>query len=586
MRKVFIGLLMFMTTTMNISAQDLNLPGPTSPTNVKVTDVGKVTQYIEQYVMTDSLTGKQDTVYQAVPEVVWQSEGVDIHQPARASRRAKATKMEGTLNDYFANVSFYIFKYSYTSINSQGEFVTLSGMAAVPDPDQTSEVKNLLIGTHITITADKERPSNQTGKLEASSDWSVLFAMASGNPTKFNASTKWMIAGLNAAAILSSFATWGITTTAVFSVEIAAATVMGIYGSGYGDSRYNFVVMPDYEGYGDSKDHAHPYLYQELTARQVIDGAKAALQAYQYDPQLKNVHLNFRKDWKTVICGYSQGGSVALATQRFMEQNHIDDEMRLVGSICGDGPYDPMSTLMYYVKRDLENQPMSMPVVLPLIVKGMLDSNPYMQAHKAEDYFSSKFIETGIMDWLANKEMTTGDIESAFKKLYTDGKDGNSAYYRDLFTKDGHAMMRNIMNLKCYDYFEDIYNNYKDKYKTAEGIPLPSGRGVMQDLHLALASNDVTDGWTPRHHILMFHSNVDTTVPYDNAERAEEKLGDWVVLHTADLKHDHGPSGKDFFAGDKNYEIVLSDNLRISQAIKKLIDLPSAGQTTNMIDNW
>jgi hypothetical protein len=30
---------------------------------------------------------------------------------------------------------------------------------------------------------------------------------------------------------------------------------------------YNLVIMPDYEGYGVTRSHAHPYLYQELTAR-------------------------------------------------------------------------------------------------------------------------------------------------------------------------------------------------------------------------------------------------------------------------------------------------------------------------------
>ena len=88
MRKVFIGLLMFMTTTMNISAQDLDLPGLTSPKNVKVTDVGRYTEFLAETLLTDSITGRQDTVYQSVPEVVWQSEGEDIYRDTQAPRRA------------------------------------------------------------------------------------------------------------------------------------------------------------------------------------------------------------------------------------------------------------------------------------------------------------------------------------------------------------------------------------------------------------------------------------------------------------------------------------------------------------------
>ena len=33
------------------------------------------------------------------------------------------------------------------------------------------------------------------------------------------------------------------------------------------DYNNNLVIMADYEGYGSTKDRAHPYLYQDLTAR-------------------------------------------------------------------------------------------------------------------------------------------------------------------------------------------------------------------------------------------------------------------------------------------------------------------------------
>ena len=47
------------------------LPQLTSPEKVHVVDVGKFTQYLGQYIETDTETGKQDTTYQAVPEIVW-----------------------------------------------------------------------------------------------------------------------------------------------------------------------------------------------------------------------------------------------------------------------------------------------------------------------------------------------------------------------------------------------------------------------------------------------------------------------------------------------------------------------------------
>ena len=553
MRKVLVGFLMFTTVALNISAQDLNLPGLTSPVNVKVTDIGKMSTYVEEEIVTDSLTGRQDTVYNVVPEVVWRSENADFIN-AQHSRRAASnpSTIKGKVHDLFDEITVYTFKFTYESINSKGEVVTLSGMAACPDPKKTDVVHNMLIGTHVTITADNQCPSNQTAV--SSGDFGVLVSLT--GEWSFNINRIARFGKDTGEAVLDAI------LDTIFPLIGAGKKINKVVDTAKGAyPNFNFVVMPDYEGYGDTKTSAHPYLYEELTARQVLDGAVAARYAYEHDTALKDLHRNFRKDWRTIVCGYSQGGAVAMATHRFIEQNHLDEELRFTGSICGDGPYDPMATLMYYVKSGQEGKPMSLPVVLPLIVKGMLDTNPYMRTHKAEDYFNPKFLETGIMTWLTEKEKNSGDIENEFKKLYKEG-------FNDVLTEDGRAMMRNIMNEQCLKYFTDIYNNNKDKYKTAEGIPLPTKRGVMEDLHLALASNDMTEGWTPTHHILLFHSTGDTTVPYDNAERAIAKFGNWAVLHIAKYTHEHVDAEQDFFAGEADgwgdrINLAIENDLRV-----------------------
>ena len=259
-----------------------------------------------------------------------------------------------------------------------------------------------------------------------------------------------------------------------------------------------------------TRSHAHPYLYQELTACQVVDATRYGIALYNSDPALQYIRVPIRKNFRSFSCGYSQGGSVAMACHRFVEQNHLNKELHFVGSICGDGPYDPISTLMYYVGQEKSGKYLSMPVVLPLIVKGMLDTNPYMKSHKAEDYFNPKFLETGIMDWLASKEKSTFDIEGEFKKLYEKGKNGDVNYYRDIFVKSSFparenkqqtaymARLSGLMNEACYEYFSKLYEQHKSSFTSAKGIPLPQQRGVMEDLHFALASNDMTSGWVPQ----------------------------------------------------------------------------------------
>ena len=59
------------------------------------------------------------------------------------------------------------------------------------------------------------------------------------------------------------------------------------------------VIMPDYEGYGITADRAHPYLYQELTARQVVDAVRYGLALYN------SYNLpSFEDDWQSVSLGY------------------------------------------------------------------------------------------------------------------------------------------------------------------------------------------------------------------------------------------------------------------------------------------
>lgn len=581
MRKRLLYLLMLMPLASGVSAQDLNLPGLTSPKNVKVTDIGKITTYIDEKIVTDSLTGRQDTIYNLSREVVWKSENPDFENAKPSRRAATSGTIKGKINDSFKEQTVYTFKYTYESVNSAGETITLSGMAACPDPKGPKSVKNIVIGTHITITSDKECPS-QTTALTAN-DTGVLFSLTGESSLNLTTGMSILQKGLKGASDFLD----GIID--FFTGNLFKNNKDRIQGWLKGaDPCNDLVIMPDYEGYGNTMSHAHPYLYQELTARQVLDGAWAARYAYEHDPALKKYRINFRRDWRTVVCGYSQGGAVAMATHRFIEQNHLDNELHFSGSVCGDGPYDPMATLMYYVKNDLEKKTMSMPVVLPLIVKGMIDSNPYMRTRKASDYFNPKFIETGILKWIEDKDKTTGDIENAFKNLYNNGKDGNKDYYHDILESNGSAKLCNIMNAQCLNYFTDIYYKYKDKYKTAEGIPLPTERGVMEDLHLALASNDVTQGWTPTHHIMMYHSKADTTVPYDNAERAVAKLGKWVVLFSAEYGQDHVKAGEDFFAGtaEGNIKLALQGDLRVAVAIEKLIQQSYSGQKAGDIKSW
>ena len=549
----------------------------------RITDIGVVVRDMEVYLREDLQTHKVDTMlFVSNEELFWQSQSINVYDSTsvdramrpRRSARKKALQDDGRYqwgnldSSKFLDFHYYVFRYEYPSVDANGNSVMLSAIAACPTPKATSMVNNIIIGTHVTITSDEQRPSAHVNNF-GRDDWGMLMSLAAGPKFMLNETCSAVLLGVQAGTAIGGILLCMTGVGAFFGAALLAANLMtDIYvidqidkAWGRHDYNNNLVILPDYEGYGLTKDRAHPYLYQELTARQCIDATRYGRYLYEHDDLLTYLRHPLRGDFRCMSMGYSQGGSVALACHRFVEQNNLTKELHFVGSACGDGPYDPMSTLMYYISRDIEDKLMSMPVVLPLIIKGMLDTNPYMKTHKAEDYFTEHFLSTGIMDWLNEKKLSTDDIGMKFAELCDAGT------HSDIFTKVkvkitvndkekevevGRAKLRDIMNKQCYDYFKKIYDKNKNSFTSAEGIPLPDHRGLYEDLHLALASNDMTSGWNPQHQILLFHSSGDTVVPYVNAIRAKNALGKKVLIEDALNKLDHVDSGLDFFRGDSD----------------------------------
>lgn len=96
--------------------------------------------------------------------------------------------------------------------------------------------------------------------------------------------------------------------------------------------------------------------------------------------------LTINKD-QFLSISYSQGGAVALAAQRYIEQNGLSDQLHFRGTLCGDGPYDLISTLQYYLDDDgtsydvttvHRKDQVTLPVVIPMIMNGMIVGTPDM----------------------------------------------------------------------------------------------------------------------------------------------------------------------------------------------------------------
>ena len=409
-----------------------------------------------------------------------------------------------------------VYTFNYPSVSASGEPTVLSSALFVWTPllkFRRDSIESLHIFCHSTITADVQRP---TTTVSLSNEQTLL----KGLP------------GRDYGSIL--------TETANYVSRC-------------------IIIAPDYEGYGATRTVPHPYLSERLTARQVIDAATYGLALYRKEV-LNNKRLPpMKSDWRSFTMGYSQGGAVSLATHRYIEEEGLANKLHFQGSICGDGPYDLLTTLRYYIEDDGTSYSVetahrkgiiTMPVVVPLIVKGMFDSYPEMAQYGMEDYLSQQLIDTGVLDWIDSKKYDTDHISQMWYKQLQEGLDASDRHYTpeqmgELFESPeedivwGH--LEKMFTPEAYEYISDVSH--------FDAMP-GEASGAYETIHRAFAENSLINGWEPQHRIQFFHAKSDMVVPYGNylAFRDAHSYGEGDLFRVDDTfsNGDHVDAGIDF----------------------------------------
>ena len=153
------------------------------------------------------------------------------------------------------------------------------------------------------------------------------------------------------------------------------------------------VIVPDYVGYGLSRDKLHPYLHWRSAAKTAVDLLNCMPDLLEY--------YGYSYPIDVVVTGYSQGGAVALGVTRMLEEL---DSMWIVRKLyAGAGPYDPAGTYLYSMERN----EMGIPAAIPLIVMGFSDA--YDLEFELEDFFLDPLL-SNYEEWILSKEYTVGDI--------------------------------------------------------------------------------------------------------------------------------------------------------------------------------
>ena len=224
------------------------------------------------------------------------------------------------------------------------------------------------------------------------------------------------------------------------------------------------VIAPDYIGYGVTSEFIHPYLVEQLTAKNVVDMYFSAL------PFLKHIGCMPEHD-DIFLFGYSQGGATTLSVQNHFETNYPDVKIRL--NMAGSGPYDIAKTYDVLIARDET----SFPCAIPMIIQG-LD----VGCHLNLDYnhFFFPFVIDNIDLWINSKQFSMGQIT------------------RMMGTK------------KISDVLTPEARN-----KLADGTI---------ELYKCMLENSIAYRFYPKYPVYLFHSFEDDVVPFENAEVLRSRL--------------------------------------------------------------
>ena len=208
--------------------------------------------------------------------------------------------------EYLSQATTYSFEYPTKSYTGEDILLSATLTAWTPaTPTESDKIESVHIYNHITITADRECSTS---------------SLTQGDTQELN---------------------------------MLKTICLEDYGTRVGNPvpfvGHCIVIAPDYEGYGLTKDRVHPYMVQNLTARQVADAVTYGMTLYRKElAEAGSGLLPLSDDWRSFSLGYSQGGSTALAVHRYIEENGLDEALHFKGSICGDGPHDLIATMRYY----------------------------------------------------------------------------------------------------------------------------------------------------------------------------------------------------------------------------------------------
>jgi predicted esterase len=278
----------------------------------------------------------------------------------------------------------------------------------------------------------------------------------------------------------------GTTIEKGFNMASPSTSEAGLVAAMYAAQGF-IVVAPNYAGYEASRLPYHPYLNAEQQSSDMVDALRAAKKA------LPNVGVTASD--KLVISGYSQGGHVAMATAKAIQEKY-SSEFKVTALGGMSGPYSMVKTLQTVFAGGVN---LGATVFSPLIFTSWQKAYGNLYASPA-DVYEAPFA-TGIESLLPSPTLT-------FTTVFTTGK-----LPLKLFASD--ALLTGNPSLDAlFAAGIGTPNLVKTSYRQA----VLAG-GATHPVAVAAAKNDLT-GWTPNRPVAMCMGAQDPTVFASNTAEA------------------------------------------------------------------
>ncbi|NLR94634.1 alpha/beta hydrolase family protein [Flammeovirga agarivorans] len=220
---------------------------------------------------------------------------------------------------------------------------------------------------------------------------------------------------------------------------------------------YGYVVsMPDYIGYGVTSGYEHTYSVNNRLAEQSVDMILATRQLC--------LELNVELNDQLFLSGWSEGGAAAVATQKLIEKDYIDDI-----KVTANAPLAGFYNISYYSKKFIK--------LLPYVRK----------------------------DW-------GGSLNVIIWTLYS----------MNQYADDSPIPNDKIFKYTVNDQYDVL--NKRPSNRPSKNFRFVRGKN-RKSLFKKFEENSLHDGWTPKAPIYFHHGTKDRIVYYpDNVEVAVNTL--------------------------------------------------------------